>query len=153
VFKNLSARLLEVNPVRLVEPTTSLEYVILRAEVYDRLKEIEESEGALAPRRLFQERLESGLFEVMITGQSVRDLVVGHNDKGDAISQGPLFVGTRCVQIETPLENRGRWPDDRDRRVGFEPANQGHGVQRCGGAANASATSVRTQAVVRVRPV
>jgi hypothetical protein len=41
-----------------------------------------------------------GLFEMMIAGQAV----TFHHDKGDAVGEGPVLIGTVDVQLGTTIK-------------------------------------------------
>ena len=43
--------------------------------------------------RLFQQRHETRLLEVVVGGQGFGDAMLLHHDERDAVRQGPIFVG------------------------------------------------------------
>lgn len=59
-----------------------------------------------------QEKVEPGLPEMTVTGQDVRDSLVGHYDKGDTIGQRPVFVEAPGIQTKPPCKKFFRCRND-----------------------------------------
>ena len=53
-----------------------------------------------------QKRPETGLLEVPIGREGFPQIVVSHNDKRDAISQGPVLVRPLSIQLDALDEQR-----------------------------------------------
>lgn len=77
--------------------------------------------------RLFQQRSETSLFEMMIASQCVLDPTILHDDKGNAIGERPLLV--QPLRIEFPAARHKaatRWddPNGRVHSVTFDKPNK-----------------------------
>ena len=46
-----------------------------------------------------EKRDEAGLLKMVIGGQSFFDVVLLHHDEGDAVGEGPVFVGPNEIQL------------------------------------------------------
>src|SRR5690606_4537163 len=51
-----------------------------------------------------QERLESGLLEVLIGAQGIGESTLPHDLEGDAVNERPFFVGTAAVEGEAGVK-------------------------------------------------
>jgi hypothetical protein len=60
-----------------------------------------ESDGVQGSRA--QQRLESGLLEVMVERQSAGEAALLHDNERKAVGERPFFVGARFVKLDAAL--------------------------------------------------
>jgi len=62
---------------------------------------------SIASRRIApQKRAESGLFEVVIAGQRIRDSLAAHYDERDTVCQAPALVGVPGEELQPLVQQR-----------------------------------------------
>ena len=98
--------------------------------------------------KLFKQCAKPGLLEMTVAGERVWNSSIRHCDKRNAVSERPFLVGSLPEQINATVKQLRTRSDNSDVRGTFRVSSNSKKAERFSGMENASATSVRTHAVV-----